>query len=326
MSVRRTCAVILGDRGPVLAAAARRLQRPDRRRPAHAMRRRQHGGITPAAAAGRWRLDPRDQPTGGPAVPITTTGTPPAESAGTLMMRRLTYAEYDHMLADLLGDTTAPAEGGNAWSPDAPNAVGYVAPNNVADLQVDLYNQTADTVVDTAFKALAAGKRRASSPYRAGAPTTAAAETTCATQFITTFGLQAYRRPISERRTNRSAGAVHQGARARAVVQRSLGSGHQGNAPVAELPLPLGDRADQAGRRRGRPGSADGLAGRLAPGLHHLADDARRHPAASGAGRQAQRGRRRGGAGDPHAGRSARRQRALHLSRAMAVQLRQPGP
>src|SRR5580698_5012261 len=56
-------------------------------------------------------------------VPIVTTGATPAESAGTLVMRRLTYREYDHMLADLLGDTTAPAEGGNAWSPDAPNAV-----------------------------------------------------------------------------------------------------------------------------------------------------------------------------------------------------------
>ncbi len=136
-------------------------------------------------------------PTGGPGVPITTTGTAPAESAGTLMMRRLTYGEYDHMLADLIGDTTAPAEGGNAWSPDAPNAVGYVAPNNVADLQVDLYNQTADTVVDTAFAALAAGKPAGRLMIPCKAPANAAAETTCATQFITTFGLEAYRRPIS---------------------------------------------------------------------------------------------------------------------------------
>lgn len=133
-----------------------------------------------------------------PAVPIATTGTPPPESAGTLVMRRLTYAEYDHMLSDLLGDTTAPAEGGNAWSPDAPNAAGYVAPSSVADLQVDLYNQTANTVVDSAFAALAAGMPagKLAIPCRT-APTTAAAETTCATQFITTFGLQAYRRPIA---------------------------------------------------------------------------------------------------------------------------------
>ncbi len=157
-----------------------------------------NGGNGSGSGAGGGGSTTGPGPTGGPAVPITTTGTPPAESAGTLVMRRLTYAEYDHMLADLLGDSTAPAEGGNAWSPDAPNAVGYVAPTSVADLQVDLYNQTADAVVDTAFKALAAGKvaGKLALPCRP-APTSPAAETTCATQFITTFGLQAYRRPIS---------------------------------------------------------------------------------------------------------------------------------
>ena len=112
-------------------------------------------------------------------------------------MRRLTYREYDHMLADLLGDTTAPAEGGNAWSPDAPNAVGYVAPTSVADLQVDLYNQTADTVVETALQALAAGKTAGKLSIPCKTPTTTAAETTCATQFITSFGLEAYRRPVA---------------------------------------------------------------------------------------------------------------------------------
>jgi hypothetical protein len=130
-------------------------------------------------------------------VTIVTTGTTPAESAGTLVMRRLTYREYDHMLADLLGDTTAPAEGGNAWSPDAPNAVGYVAPSSVADLQVDLYNQTADTVVETAIAAVAAGKTAGKLTIPCKTPTTSAAETTCATQFITAFGLEAYRRPIA---------------------------------------------------------------------------------------------------------------------------------
>jgi hypothetical protein len=134
---------------------------------------------------------------GGPAVAITTSGTPPAESAGTLVMRRLTYREYDHMLNLLLGDTTAPAEGGNAWSPDAPNAVGYVAPNSVADLQVDLYNETADTLVETALQNVAAGKPAGKLVIPCKNPATPAAETTCATQFITTFGLEAYRRPIA---------------------------------------------------------------------------------------------------------------------------------
>jgi hypothetical protein len=133
----------------------------------------------------------------GSMVPISTSGAPPAEGAGPLMMRRLTYREYDHMLADLLGDTTAPAEGGNAWSPDAPNTSGFIAPNSVADLQVDLYNQTADALVDAAVKAVTAGKPagKFAIPCKT-APTTPAAETTCATQFITTFGLAAYRRPI----------------------------------------------------------------------------------------------------------------------------------
>ncbi|HVV16292.1 MAG TPA: DUF1592 domain-containing protein [Polyangia bacterium] len=133
-------------------------------------------------------------------VAIATTGTPPAEKAGVLMMRRLIYREYDHMLADLLGDTTAPAEGG--WAADAPNAVGYVAPSSVADVQVDLYNQTANSVVDTAMQAVAAGKTAGklstSLPSTCRTPSGAAAETTCATQFITTFGLSAYRRPLAD--------------------------------------------------------------------------------------------------------------------------------
>ena len=129
-------------------------------------------------------------------VPIATIGATPPESAGTLVMRRLIYREYDHMLADLLGDTTAPAESGD-WSPDAPDAVGFLAPNSVADLQVDLYNETADSVVETAIAAVAAGKTAGKLTIPCKTPTTTAAETTCATQFITSFGLEAYRRPIA---------------------------------------------------------------------------------------------------------------------------------
>jgi hypothetical protein len=112
-------------------------------------------------------------------------------------MRRLTYREYDHMLTDLLGDATSPAEGGS-WTADSPNIVGYVAPSSVADLQVNLYSQASDTLVDNALKAVAAGKPAGKFiiPCKT-APTTTAAETTCATQFITAFGLAAYRRPVA---------------------------------------------------------------------------------------------------------------------------------
>ncbi|HEX3902647.1 MAG TPA: DUF1592 domain-containing protein [Polyangia bacterium] len=167
------------------------------------------GGVGPASGSGGGNGGSSASADGGGAnatgaggtstsgIAIVTSGTPPAESAGTLVMRRLTYREYDHMLADLLGDTTAPAEGGNAWSPDAPNAVGYVAPASVADLQVDLYNQTANTVVETALQALAAGQPTGKFSIPCKTPTTTAAETSCATQFITSFGLEAYRRPVA---------------------------------------------------------------------------------------------------------------------------------
>ena len=130
-------------------------------------------------------------------VPITTKGPSPAESAGVLAMRRLTYREYDHMLADLLGDTTAPAEGGNAWSPDAYNEVGFVSPDSVPDLLVDLYNLTTNSVVDAAVQAVAAGRAAGKLVIPCKNPSGVSAETTCATQFITTFGQQAFRRPVA---------------------------------------------------------------------------------------------------------------------------------
>src|SRR5690606_37338212 len=57
---------------------------------------------------------------------ITAGGAPIAESASTLVMRRLTYREYDHMLAVLLGDTSLPASGPSGWSPDQPEETGFI--------------------------------------------------------------------------------------------------------------------------------------------------------------------------------------------------------
>jgi hypothetical protein len=117
--------------------------------------------------------------------PISTT-TMVAESAGQLMMRRLTATEYDNALNDLFGDTTAPAVG---WSADALNLNGFTSPVSTPDLYVQNFDTTADSVVETA---LAAGKITipCTSP-------TAAQESACASNFITTFGLTAYRRPVA---------------------------------------------------------------------------------------------------------------------------------
>ena len=126
-----------------------------------------------------------------------TSGPAPAESAGVLLIRRLTNREYDHMLADLLGDTTAPAESGSAGARDAPNAVGYVAPDTVPDAQVEFYRQTADSVVDRALHALAAGEFAGKLVIPCEAPADSAAEIACATRFVATFGQEAYRRPVA---------------------------------------------------------------------------------------------------------------------------------
>jgi hypothetical protein len=121
-----------------------------------------------------------------------------AEGAGPLVMRRLTYREYDHMMTQLLGDTTSPASGPNGWSPDEPADTGFLSPNSVASYHVVEYNQTASALVDRAITALAAGQKTGKFVLPAGctAPT-ASQETSCVTKFVTAFGLQAYRRPVA---------------------------------------------------------------------------------------------------------------------------------
>jgi hypothetical protein len=120
------------------------------------------------------------------------------ESAGALVMRRLTYREYDHMMTQLLGDTTSPASGANGWSPDDPADTGFVTPNSVASYHVVEYMQTASALVDQAIKAMAAGQKTGKFVLPSGctAPT-ASQEMSCATKFITAFGAQAYRRPVA---------------------------------------------------------------------------------------------------------------------------------
>ncbi len=115
---------------------------------------------------------------------------PPApESAGSMVVRRLSPSEYDNILADLLGDTTAPAEDpSHPWDRDPTNDSGFMVPTSTPDSLGPYLQSSANTVVETA---LAAG--------RLGIPCTnppPAAEAACVTEFITTFGLKAFRRPL----------------------------------------------------------------------------------------------------------------------------------
>ncbi len=120
-------------------------------------------------------------------------GAPPTpESAGPMVMRRLTSREYSHLMSDLLGDATNP---GASFPPDAPSNPPFEAPVSVAaDLQVELYLETAESVVATA---LANGNllTPANLPATCQAPAPGD-ETTCAGQFITAFGRRAFRRPV----------------------------------------------------------------------------------------------------------------------------------
>jgi len=119
-----------------------------------------------------------------------------AESAGTLPMRRLTYREFDHMMARLLGETSPLASGANGWSPDTPNASGFIAPNEIAEYHAGKYAEAADMLVDAALLRAAAGGSTGKFVIPCK-PTSAAGEATCAQEFINAFGMQAYRRPVA---------------------------------------------------------------------------------------------------------------------------------
>jgi hypothetical protein len=110
------------------------------------------------------------------------------ESAGSLVMRRLTNREYSNTMADLLGDVTDP---GASFPVDGPIDTGFEAPSSVAELNVQDYNQAADALAETALASGTLGL-----PATCSNPP-AEQEESCATQFISTFGGKAFRRPVS---------------------------------------------------------------------------------------------------------------------------------
>jgi Protein of unknown function (DUF1592)/Protein of unknown function (DUF1588)/Protein of unknown function (DUF1595)/Protein of unknown function (DUF1587) len=124
-------------------------------------------------------------------LPPTANATLAPENSGPLLMRRLTSNEYNNIVSHLLGDVTQPA---TQWTPDPIAVSGYAAPTSVADLNVQLYYQTAQTLVATAIKNPKAAGNQLVVPT---AGTTTASQTAAATTFINTFGQLAYRRPVA---------------------------------------------------------------------------------------------------------------------------------
>ncbi len=119
-------------------------------------------------------------------LPPAVGAAPEAQSAGTMVMRRLTNTEYDDIVSHLVGDTTQPAA---SFPTDPISLCGYDAPNSVAQENVLSYYEASLPLVQTAI----------ANPTAAGVQLLVPATTGVAgaTQFINLFGLLAYRRPVA---------------------------------------------------------------------------------------------------------------------------------
>ena len=108
-------------------------------------------------------------------------------SPGASPLRRLTQSEYDNTVRDLLSDTSNPA---TTFPPDQKQGdfSNTAVALTVSPLLAQSYESAAETLATTAVGHL--------STIVACDPTTTG-EDACATQFITTFGKRAFRRPLT---------------------------------------------------------------------------------------------------------------------------------
>jgi hypothetical protein len=118
---------------------------------------------------------------GGPVLPGNP-GDPNA--AGPMPLRRMTRAEFNNTMRDLIGDTTSPA---NTFPLDRDPEFLYPRAGLVS-------LQDADTLKDAA---LAMGKEAEAKATTLAPCPAGMAEDACASSFITSFGLRAYRRPLA---------------------------------------------------------------------------------------------------------------------------------
>ena len=124
-----------------------------------------------------------------------TGGAGDPNAAGVLPLRRLTSREYLNTARDLLGDSTLGAADVPGESDDlSNNAFPFRQPNVIGTL--DAGN------LQAAAEALATNIATKLSTVLPCTPANAAAEAACATQFITTFGAKAYRRPLGATEVN----------------------------------------------------------------------------------------------------------------------------
>lgn len=135
-----------------------------------------------------------DQGNQGPSPIAGAAGGPAAQtpmaSAGPRPLTRLTRREYNNTVRDLLGDMTRPAD---EFADDRDRAFLFRRSGLVATQDAELLRASAEQLAKAALARLA--------ELLPCAP--ADGEDACAAQFIASFGLRAFRRPLSEAETTR---------------------------------------------------------------------------------------------------------------------------
>jgi hypothetical protein len=131
-------------------------------------------------------------PDGDPTTPDTMTPFQPTADCtmpnpGAAPVRRMTRAEYNNTVRDLLGDTTSPAQGFSLEE----EALGFN--NNAANLV------TSAALAEKYMLAAEGISQRATAPgmNRIGCDPVATGNEACAKQFIEAFGKRAFRRPLT---------------------------------------------------------------------------------------------------------------------------------
>jgi hypothetical protein len=112
--------------------------------------------------------------------------------AGTMVLRHLSQLEYLNTLRDLLGDTSQTTTDVPAESPIGPfDTFPFPVPNAVGSTEANAYSSAATVLATNAVAKI--GNVLTCTPTAGNT----ASESTCLTTFLNTFGLKAYRRPLT---------------------------------------------------------------------------------------------------------------------------------
>lgn len=122
---------------------------------------------------------------------------PAATDPGASPLRRLTNDEYDSTVADLLGDTTAPATGFPGPTTTAAGYDTYASGLGVSSTHAEDYLYAAEALASHAVANLSG---------LLGCDPASKGEQACTQSFVTSFGLRAFRRPLTSAEVARFVG------------------------------------------------------------------------------------------------------------------------